>query len=504
MDFPHYRGGSRIDIPNQAPSTTQTIKFRQSELGHECTYDVRSSLFAGASPEVSESALPRVLVFSKTAGFRHDAIAAGIATVRALGAEGGLTVDATEDAAAFTPENLSRYRSVVFLNTSGDVLDARQKAAFQGFIKRGGGLAAIHQGITTLEKWPWYVDLVGGVKFAGHPEVQEASCSREDRNHPATDNLPESWKWRDEWYNFEPNPRAKVHVLVTVDETSYHGGKMGKDHPVSWYREAEGGRVWCTALGHTKEGYDQPILRQHLLGGIQYAAGLAPAEANRVKREDRRLDPQARAFLEKLDDSDAPGFEALPVSEARKAFLAMRELAGPPEPVDKVEDRILPGDLKVRIYTPAGPGPKPAVVYFHGGGWVLGGPETIDAPCRRLANASACVVVSVDYRRPPEHPLSDAGRRLLRGHPSCRRARGVVWSGRPADRRGRRQRRRQPGRGRNAHGTRSRRSGAGVPAFDLSGYGLRFRHAVLPVVRAGICVDRGSDALVLGPLPRAT
>ncbi len=235
-----------------------------------------ASLLAVAPPD-NEPARPRVLVFTKTAAFRHDAIPAGIAAVRELGAEGGFVVDATEDASAFTPENLARYRAILFLNTSGEVFDERQKAAFQGFIQGGGGLAAVHQGITTLEKWPWYVALVGGVKFAGHPQVQKATCRREVRDHPATKSLPDSWEWTDEWYNFNPNPRPRTHVLLTIDEASYRGGTMGKDHPISWYHESGKGRVWCTALGHTKEGYGQPALRKHLLGGIRYAAGLDPA-----------------------------------------------------------------------------------------------------------------------------------------------------------------------------------------------------------------------------------
>ncbi len=222
-----------------------------------------------------EPAGARVLVFTRTLAFRHDSIPAGIAAVRELGAEGGFAVDATEDGAAFTPENLRRYRAVVFLSTSGDVLDERQKAAFRGFIEGGGGLAAIHQGITTLDKWPWYVDLVGGVKFAGHPRVQAATCRCESRDHPATKSLPDPWTWTDEWYNFDPSPRPRTHVLLTVDEASYQGGTMGKDHPISWYDESRGGRVWCTALGHTKEGYARDEFRRHLLGGIRYAAGLA-------------------------------------------------------------------------------------------------------------------------------------------------------------------------------------------------------------------------------------
>ncbi len=225
-------------------------------------------------PPQGEPAGARVLVFTRTLGFRHDAIPAGLATVRELGVDGSLAVDATENGAAFTPENLRRYRAIVFLNTSGEVLDERQKAAFRGYIEDGGGLAAVHQGITTLDKWPWYVELVGGVKFDGHPRVQAATCRREDREHPAVKSLPETWSWTDEWYNFEPGPRGRANVLLTVDEASYRGGTMGKDHPISWSRESGKGRVWCTALGHTKEGYGQATFRRHLLGGIRWAAGL--------------------------------------------------------------------------------------------------------------------------------------------------------------------------------------------------------------------------------------
>ena len=235
------------------------------------------SLLAVAPPD-NEPARPRVLVFTRTAGFRHDAIPAGLAAVRELGTEGGFVVDATEDAAAFTPENLARYRAVVFLNTSGEVFDERQKGAFQGFIRGGGGLAAVHQGITTLEKWPWYVALVGGVKFAGHPAVQEATCRREVRDHPATRSLPDSWKWADEWYNFNPSPRPRTHVLLTVDESSYQGGTMGKDHPICWYHESQGGTRLVYSPGTHERGLRPgSALRQHLLGGIRYAAGLAPA-----------------------------------------------------------------------------------------------------------------------------------------------------------------------------------------------------------------------------------
>ncbi len=134
----------------------------------------------GTDAAVVQPEAPRVLVFSKTTGYRHDSIAAGLAAVRAVATDGGFAVDATEDAAAFSPENLTRYAAVLFLNSSGEVFDEKQKAAFQGFIRGGGGLAAVHQGVTTLDKWPWYVALVGGVKFAGHPNPQQATCPVRD------------------------------------------------------------------------------------------------------------------------------------------------------------------------------------------------------------------------------------------------------------------------------------------------------------------------------------
>jgi acetyl esterase len=131
-----------------------------------------------------------------------------------------------------------------------------------------------------------------------------------------------------------------------------------------------------------------------------------------------------------MKESGAAGFETLPIEEARKRFVAMCELAGPPEAVNKVDDRTLPGGTRIRVYTPAGPGPKPMLIYFHGGGWVLGSPETIDAPCRRMANAAGCVVVSVDYPLAPEHHFPKPPRRLgsMSGEsPSAATVPGATW-----------------------------------------------------------------------------
>jgi len=216
----------------------------------------------------------RVLVFSRTLGFRHDSIPDGIAAIQALGREHGFVVDATEDAAQFTPADLARYRVVVFMSTTGDVLEGAERDALEGFVRAGGGFVGVHSATDTLYDWPWYGGLVGAY-FARHPAIQQATVRVEDATQPSTRGLPDPWVRTDEWYDFRANPRPGVHVLLTLDESSYHGGGMGADHPVAWYHAYDGGRAWYTALGHVREAYADPAFRSHLLGGIAYAAGSA-------------------------------------------------------------------------------------------------------------------------------------------------------------------------------------------------------------------------------------
>jgi type 1 glutamine amidotransferase len=182
----------------------------------------------------------RVLVFSKTAGFRHDSIPEGIAAVRELGTAGGFAVDATEDAGAFTPKNLARYDAVVFLSTTGDVLDDTQQTAFERYIKRGGGYVGIHAAADTEYDWAFYGGLAGAY--------------------------------------FQSHPAIRAHVLASLDESSYTGGTMSGDHPIAWCQEYRGGRAFYTGGGHTKESYAEPAFRKHLLGGIRYAIGDAQAD----------------------------------------------------------------------------------------------------------------------------------------------------------------------------------------------------------------------------------
>lgn len=211
-----------------------------------------------------------VLVFSKTAGFRHDSIAVGTQAIRDLGAVNNFTVTATEDANAFTTANLAQYEAVVFLNTTGDVLDDAQQTAFESYIRSGGGYVGVHSAADTEYAWPFYGELMGAW-FASHPAIQQATIRVEDRGNAATASLPQAWVRTDEWYNYQTNPRSTAHVLASLDETSYSGGTMG-DHPHTWCKTVGNGRSFYTGGGHTQSSYSEGGFRALLLGGIRYAA----------------------------------------------------------------------------------------------------------------------------------------------------------------------------------------------------------------------------------------
>jgi len=218
-----------------------------------------------------------VLIFSKTAGFRHDSIPAGITAIQQLGAASDFAVEATEDANAFTDANLARFRAVIWLSTTGDVLNDAQQVAFERYIRAGGGYVGIHAAADTEYGWAWYGRLVGAY-FASHPANQNATVKVEDPAHPATSGLPARWTRFDEWYNFQTNPRGTAHVLASLDETTYTGGTMGAEHPTAWCQRFDGGRSFYTGGGHTIESFSDNAFRAHLLGGIRTAAGAAAAD----------------------------------------------------------------------------------------------------------------------------------------------------------------------------------------------------------------------------------
>ena len=201
---------------------------------------------------------PKILVFSRTAAFRHSSIPTGIAAIQQLGVENSFEVTATEDPVVFADATLAQYRAVVFLLTTGDILDANQQAAFERYIGAGNGYVGIHSASDTEYSWPWYGGLVGAY-FSNHPAIQKATVLVEDFEHASTRFLPEGWVRTDEWYSFQSNPRANVHVLARLDESTYTGGTMGSDHPIAWFHDYDGGRAWYTAGGHTTGSFAEPL-----------------------------------------------------------------------------------------------------------------------------------------------------------------------------------------------------------------------------------------------------
>lgn len=246
-------------------------------------YDMRMSWLLLCTLLVPQTDSVSVLIFSKSAKYfdrdfeyRHEAIPDGTAAIRAIGARRGWTVAATEDANDFTDESLARFDVVVFLLTTGDVLNGEQQAAFERYIRSGKGYVGIHSASDTEHSWAWYGQLVGAV-FENHPPIQEATYVVESRTHPATAGLPERWTRTDEHYYFKSNPRGRTTILMSLDETSYDPGDgvMG-DHPIAWFHEFDGGRSVYTALGHTKESYADPLMLGHLEGAISWAASKNP------------------------------------------------------------------------------------------------------------------------------------------------------------------------------------------------------------------------------------
>lgn len=219
----------------------------------------------------------KVLIFCKTAGFHHASIAAGITAIQKLGKENRFQVDSTIDGGKFTEENLKQYAAVIFLSTTHDVLNDEQQKAFEQYIKSGGGYVGIHAATDTEYDWPWYGNLVGAY-FKSHPtpkNVLQATLHVVDHSFPGTEDLPDLWERKDEWYNFKWITKEPLHVLITIDEQTYNPGPgaMGANHPMSWYHEFDGGRSFYTELGHTSESFSDPLYLKHLLGGIQYAIG---------------------------------------------------------------------------------------------------------------------------------------------------------------------------------------------------------------------------------------
>ncbi len=152
-----------------------------------------------------------------------------------------------------------------------------QQAAFEDYFFDGGGFVGIHSAIETEPDWGFLTDIIG-TRANGSSPVTEATIKVADRVHVASESLPEYWERTDQWYNFTSNVRGKQHVLATVDESTYAGGTMGFDHPITWCQDYKGGRSFYTAGGDTVGSFAEPEFRNHLAGAIQWAAGVGDGD----------------------------------------------------------------------------------------------------------------------------------------------------------------------------------------------------------------------------------
>lgn len=280
---------------------------------------------------------PRVLVFSKTAGFQHESIPQGIAAVQKLGAENGFRVDTTSDATLFNEDSLKNYAAVIFMSTTGDVLNHYQEAAFERFIQAGGGFVGVHAAADTEYDWGWYGRMMGGY-FLTHPGIQDSFPNVQpgvltvvNKDHISTKGLPEQWNKVDEFYSFKKMD-STINVLLTIDENSFKGGYMNGNHPMAWYHEYDGGRAWYTNLGHTKETFSEAPFLQHLLGGIQYAIGdndeldFSKARTAKVPEEERftKTTLAVAQFYEPTELTVLPNLDIL-VSQRRGEILLYKK-----------------------------------------------------------------------------------------------------------------------------------------------------------------------------------
>jgi len=212
--------------------------------------------------------LPQLLIFSKTEGYRHKSIPKGVEALEKLANKHQWKTHHTEDANIFHPDSLSGFDAVIFLSSTGDILDSAQQEHLVEFMAQGGGVVGIHAAADAEYDWPWYGDMIGGY-FKSHPKIQEASITVVNSTHRATFFLPKTWVRTDEWYNYK-ELNQDINVLMNLEESSYEGGENGEHHPIAWYHEFGGGRVFYTGGGHTNESFEEPLFMKHVAGGIEY------------------------------------------------------------------------------------------------------------------------------------------------------------------------------------------------------------------------------------------
>ena len=299
----------------------KTIQFTLQTIALFCII-----LITLASCSSKRSSKPTILVFFKTGGYYHESIPLGVKAIQDLGDKNGFNVDTTTNANMFAEDSLKKYAALVFLSSTLELLAGNQEIALERYIQAGGGFVGIHAAADAEYDWNWYVKMIGA-SFKSHPENQEATLIINDKNHPSTDSLPATWTRTDEWYNFK-NLNPDVKVLISIDEKSYQGGENGDKHPMAWYHNFDGGRVFYTELGHTNESFSEPLYLKHILGGIQYAMGDNTADyskASSVFAPDEshftKTDLVKGTFFEPTELSVLPNLDVLVVQRRGEIML---------------------------------------------------------------------------------------------------------------------------------------------------------------------------------------
>ena len=242
------------------------------------------------APQIpTDLSAPAVLVFSKTNSFRHtEGIEGGRAAIASIAVGRGWSTFFTENGAVFNSADLEQFQSVVFLNASGDMLNADQEQAFQTWLEAGGGWLGIHaSGDGSHASWQWYMDNLIGADFTAHilgPQFQEATVVMQSTEHAAVDRLPATWSHTEEWYSWDESPRINgFNVLAVLDEESYSPVQklMGNerdlsmgDHPVVWTNCVGKGRTLYSAMGHTAEAFEKTEYRILLEDALAWTLGV--------------------------------------------------------------------------------------------------------------------------------------------------------------------------------------------------------------------------------------
>jgi type 1 glutamine amidotransferase len=241
--------------------------------------------FAALATRASVGAEKKVLVYTRNfvtngKGYVHDSIQSGVDAIRRMGSANGFAVDATDDPNVFTLTNLKQYSAIVFANSNNEAFENdAQRDAFTAYLNGGGGLVGIHCATGSERRWPYFWRLMGG-KFKRHPKMQAFTVRVKDSRHPSTAGMPSTFVWTDECY-YHDNLNPDIKVLLVVDPAKlddpnlaeYPGTRFGDSMPLAWYNVVDGARTFYTALGHKPEHYSDPILYNHILGGILWAIG---------------------------------------------------------------------------------------------------------------------------------------------------------------------------------------------------------------------------------------